>query len=318
IARTKRVIDGVKIKKAREKEEVNLNKERFLSPEFKELWDKIKFKTVYQVDFSTEELIEKCLEEIERTLTRRERRIAQLKAVVDIKEGGIVARETKASREYSLEKVSLAKLPDVVTHLQNETDLTRKTVIDILVRSNTLDIFEINPQIYMQEVAAIINSVKENFIVDGIKYSQVKDEDYYAQKLFEDDELSGYLNDNLLESEKGVHDYVVYDSTVEKEFAEKLETNQDVLVYVKLPNWFKIPTPLGNYNPDWAILINDAGEEKFYFVTETKSTLDRSELRTTEEKKIECGEQHFKALENGVEYFVATNFDDVLNKVATR
>ncbi len=299
----------------KEKEDVTLNKERFLSPEFKELWDKIKYKTVYQVDFSSEELIEKCLVEIEKTLTKTQRRISQLNALVGIKQGGIVAKETGSGREYSLNKVELEKLPDVVTNLQNATDLTRRTIIDILIRSNTLDAFELNPQIYMQEMADIINSVKENFIVDGIKYSKARNKSYYAQELFEDEEISGYLNDNLLTSEKGVYDYVVYDSTVEREFAEKLETNKDVLVYVKLPSWFKIPTPLGSYNPDWAILINDAGKEKFYFVTETKSTLRRAGYRTAEEKKIDCGIEHFKAVGEDVKYIVATTFDDVLNKV---
>ena len=108
---------------------------------------------------------------------------------------------------------------------------------------------------------------------------------------------------------------MVIDSQTEEKFAQDLEKNDDVLVYVKLPYWFKVPTPLGGYNPDWAILINDKGEEKFYFVTETKSTLLRSKLRTTEIKKIECGEEHFKVFEDAVEYVVATDFNDVLNKI---
>lgn len=318
IERTKRAIEGVKIQKARNKEEVKLNKERYLSPEFKELWDKIKYKTVYQVNFSTEELIKECLEAIDLTLTRSQRRIAQLRAKVDIKEGGIVAKETESSRDYHLDKVPLEELPDIVTYLQNETDLTRKTIIEILVRSDTLDIFELNPQIYMQEIAQIINSVKENLIVDGIKYSKRIDKEYYAQKLFEEEEISGYLNDNLLESEKGVYNHVIFDSDVEKEFAKKLENNEDVLVYVKLPSWFKIPTPLGNYNPDWAILINDQGEKKYYFVAETKSTLNHQKLRLSEMKKIKCGKEHFKALEEDVEYVVAQSLDDVLNRTSVK
>lgn len=318
IERTRRAIDGVKIQKAQNKEEVKLNKERYLSPEFKDLWDKIKYKTVYQVDFSTEKLINECLDAIKLTLTRSQRRIAQIRAKVDIKEGGVVAKETHSSREYHLDKVPLEELPDVVTYLQNETDLTRKTIIEILVKSNTLDIFELNPQIYMQEIAKIINSVKENLIVDGIKYSKRVDKDHYAQKLFEDEEISGYLNDNLLESEKGIYNHVVYDSEVEKEFAQKLESNEDVLVYIKLPSWFKIPTPLGNYNPDWAILINDQGEEKYYFVAETKGSLNFADLRPTESKKIKCGMKHFKALEEDVEYVVAKTFDDVLNRTSVK
>ncbi|MCR8969082.1 DEAD/DEAH box helicase family protein [Facklamia sp. 7083-14-GEN3] len=314
-SRTKQAIEGVKIKRAREKKTVELNKERYLSPEFKELWDKIKYQTVYQVDFSTEGLIAEVLKTIKHSLTRKQRRISQIEAAIRFAEGGITGAKNEEDRYIKIEPVALKNLPDVVTNLQNATDLTRKTIIEILTKSDTLDIFQANPQIYMQEMAAIINSVKENFIVDGIKYSKIGESNFYAQELFKDHELSGYLNDNLIESKKGVYEYVVYDSQVEEKFAQDLENNKDVLVYVKLPNWFKIPTPLGGYNPDWAILINEKGEEKFYFVTETKSALDRSKLRTAEVKKIDCGKEHFKVLEEDVEYMVATNLDDVLNQL---
>ena len=315
LSRTKQAVEGVKIKKSKEKKQVKLNKERYLSQEFKDLWNKIKYQTVFQVDFSTEDLVDQCILEIERSLSDTKRRISQYTATVDIKEGGIIGRETDKHREYTIEKVDLEDLPDIVTNLQNETDLTRKTIIDILIKSNTLEIFKANPQIYMQEVASIINSVKENFIVDGIKYSKISDESFYSQDLFEVEEIYGYLNDNLIESERGIFDHVVYDSEVEEKFARDLENNENVLVYVKLPNWFKIPTPLGGYNPDWAILINDNGEEKFYFVTETKSTLDRTKLRPSEVRKIECGIEHFKALGGDIKYGVATRLDDVLNTI---
>src|SRR5699024_7664837 len=201
-ARTKQAIEGVKIKRAREKKTVDLNKERYLSPEFRELWDKIKYQTVYQVDFSTEDLIAEVLEAIQYSLTRKQRRISQISAAIKFAEGGITGEEQDKSRHIEIEPVALENLPDVVTNLQNATDLTRKTIIKILIQSNTLDIFQANPQIYMQEMADIINSVKENFIVDGIKYSKIGEDDFYAQELFEDHELSGYLNDNLIESEK--------------------------------------------------------------------------------------------------------------------
>src|SRR5699024_6801544 len=131
-------------------------------------------------------------------------------------------KETDRSREYEIGHVSLERLPDVVTHLQNETDLTRKTIIDILIKSNTLDRFKLNPQIYMQGAGNIINSVKERFIVDGIKYSKLGGENYYSQKLFETEEISGYLNDNLIPSDRGIFDHVVYDSEIEREFVNDL------------------------------------------------------------------------------------------------
>jgi type III restriction enzyme len=174
-----------------------------------------------------------------------------------------------------------------------------------------------NPQDFIDLVAECINRVKRLAIVDGIKYQRIGDESYYAQELFETEELSGYLR-NMLEVTKSVHEHVIYDSTgVERTFAEQLERNEAVKVYAKLPGWFKIETPLGPYNPDWALLVEKGGAERLYFVVETKGSQFFDDLRNAEGAKIKCGEAHFKALAVGKEaarFIKATSVDDVLNQ----
>jgi type III restriction enzyme len=153
--------------------------------------------------------------------------------------------------------------------------------------------------------------------VDGIKYQRIGDEAYYAQQLFESEELSGYLK-SMIDANKSVYEQVIYQSDTERTFADDLEKNEAIKVYAKLPGWFKVPTPLGPYNPDWAVLVEKDGAERLYFVVETKSGLFTDDLRDKESKKIECGRAHFKALEvreSPATYIVAKSLDDVLARV---
>ncbi len=150
--------------------------------------------------------------------------------------------------------------------------------------------------------------------MDGIKYERLSDE-FYAQELFEENELTGYLKNMLLETKKSVYEQVVYESEVEHGFADDLEKNTAVKVYAKLPGWFTVPTPLGLYNPDWAVLIEKEGEERLYFVVETKGALFTDALRGGEGAKISCGEAHFRALAAGAnpaQFKKATELDELL------
>ena len=152
-------------------------------------------------------------------------------------------------------------------------------------------------------------------LVDGIKYQKLGDEHFYAQELFEKDELTGYLKNMLQYAQKSIYEHVVYDSTIEREFADGLEKNDAIKLYAKLPAWFKVPTPLGSYNPDWAVLIEEEGTQHLYFVVETKSSLFIDDLRDRESAKIECGKAHFAALavgEDPARYVVARSVDDLL------
>lgn len=294
-----KVTAKLNIKNNADKREVKLNKKVYLNPDFKEFWDKIKYKTTYSVDFSTEELIMECSNAM-KEIDVKPPKLIYSAAQMEIKSKGIGTKETQHSTVYADEE--RPDLPDIVTFLQNETYLTRKTIVRILIESKTLDQFKKNPQEYMNASLKIISSKMKHLIVDGIKYTKIGDNEYYAQELFENTELFGYLSKNMLESERSIYDHVIYDSEGEATFADRLERDPEVELYAKLPSWFKIPTPLGNYNPDWAVLFENDGERKLYFVLETKGNTSYESLRQTEADKIKCGKRHFEALGTGVEF----------------
>jgi type III restriction enzyme len=160
----------------------------------------------------------------------------------------------------------------------------------------------------------VINRCKRLLVVGGNKYQRLGDEHFYAQELFEQEELTGYLKNMLSETSKSVYESVVYDSGTEAAFAEALEKNEAVRLYAKLPGWFTVSTPLGSYNPDWAVLVEKGGAERLYFVVETKGGLFADDLREKEGAKIACGKAHFKALavrEPPAKYIVARSVDDL-------
>ncbi len=208
------------------------------------------------------------------------------------------------------------ELPDLLTELQDRTQLTRRSLVRILVESGRLSDFRRNPQGFIDSAAAAINKRKQLAIVDGIKYERIGDESYFAQELFLEQELTGYVRNMLENATKCVYESVVYQSETERTFADRMEHNNAIRVYAKLPAWFKVPTPLGPYNPDWAILVRTDDEERLYFVVETKGTLWVDDLRDTESAKIRCGEAHFEALRAGetpAQYIVARDLDGVLD-----
>ena len=302
----KKAAGGLNIKPADAKRTVTLNKERFLGDDFKALWDRIKYKTTYRVDFDSDKLVEECCKRIIQDLDVGSAKLMYTKAKVQVAEGGVDATETQ--RQSVMTTEGKEQLPDIITYLQNRTGLTRRTIVRILTESRTLHVFKKNPQAYMEGVAKIIIATMRLFIVDGIKYTKLGDTEFYAQELFSSEELTGYLEKNMFESHRSVYDYVVYDSDVERGFAEELEHNENVKVYAKLPDWFKVPTPLGSYNPDWAVVIEDDGANKLYFVVETKGNLAYENLRPTEKAKIQCGEKHFAALGNDAKFVKADSF----------
>lgn len=310
----KKAAGGLNIKPASEKRQVALNKERYLSEDFKELWDRIKYKTTYHVEFDSEKLIAQCCEKMQLGLNVSAAKLMYTKAKVQVSEGGVDT--TQMQRLSVLAAEPTEQLPDVVTFLQNHTGLTRRTIVRILVESKTLALFKKNPQAYMQETAKIIRSTMQLFIVDGIKYTKLGETEFYAQELFDSEELTGYLERNMFESHRSVYNYVVYDSEVERGFAEQLEQNENVKVYAKLPNWFKVPTPLGSYNPDWAVVVECNGEKKLYFVVETKGSILDQNLRPTESAKIRCGMKHFEALGSDTPLVKAESFEQFTNYFA--
>jgi type III restriction enzyme len=304
------------IKNADERVPVKTRQAILHSEEFQSLWNRIKHQTTYRVQFDNEKLVMACAKAIREcppiTKTRVQIRIADLA----IGRGGVSSEETAAAAPITIEETDI-ELPDLLTDLQDKTQITRRSLVRILTDSGRLNDFKRNPQEFIELSAEAINRTKRLAIVDGIKYQRLGDEYYYAQELFEKEELTGYLK-NLLASKKSVYEQVVYESSgVERTFAEDLEKNEAVKVYAKLPGWFKVPTPLGTYNPDWAVLVDKDGAERLYFVVETKGSLFTEDLRDKESAKIECGKVHFKAIavgDNPAEYVVVRTVDDLMTR----
>lgn len=310
----KKVSGNLNIKNRDDKVKVSLNKAVYLSPEFQALWDRVKYKTTFRVDFDTNALIEKCAEEIKVNLQVGKARFTYRKAKTEIDRSGVHTQQVQeTTRVYESRAFDL---PDLITYLQNETNLTRRTIVAIINKSGRLESFKNNPQKFIEQSANIIKSQMRLFIVDGIKYQKIGDDQFYAQELFQQNELFGYLKDNMVKVEKSVFDHVVYDSDIELEFASAFERNEDIKLYAKLPGWFKIDTPLGGYNPDWAVLIEKDGKEKLYFVVETKSTLFSVERRPEENTKIKCGYAHFEALGDEVNFTVSNSMDEFSSRYA--
>jgi len=305
----------VEIKNADERRQVRPRQAVLHSPEFRALWDRIKHKTTYRVQFDNEKLVESCVRALRDAPAIPRTRLQWRKADIAIGKAGVEASEHGGAATVVLEEADI-ELPDVLTELQDRTQLTRRTIYRVLTGSGRLDDFKRNPQAFIEIAGEAINRCKRLAVVDGIKYQRLGDEQYYAQELFEQEELTGYLK-NMLNVAKSVYEQVVYDSpTVERSFAEDLERNPAVKVYAKLPGWFKVPTPLGSYNPDWAVLVETDGAERLYFVIETKDSLFADDLRDSERAKIECGKAHFGALQVGespAHYEVVRSVDDLLS-----
>ncbi|WGK65672.1 type III restriction-modification system endonuclease [Croceiramulus getboli] len=305
----------LQIKNQDDKKKVRVNKRVLNSPEFKELWERVKYKTTFSVDFDSDSLVKECIRALDDRLKITRGKLHYTKVKVAMSIGGLQANEDPTTYSENV-KDEVQVLPDIVGYLQNETQLTRKSIVKILTGTNKLGYFKINPQKFIEGCIDIINEQMRLHIIDGIQYKKIGDSEYYSQELFENEELFGYLKSNLSESEKSPYDYVVYDSTVESKLANDFENSDNISVYAKLPNWFKIDTPLGTYNPDWAILWKDGDDEKLYFVVESKGTTLFGDLRPKEQGKIDCGKKHFKALDT--EMIVAASMEDVTNEALMR
>jgi type III restriction enzyme len=303
----------LEIKNADDRKPVRTRQAMLQSPEFKALWDRIKHKTTYRVAFDNEKLIESCIRAMQDAPPITRTRLHWRKADIAIGKSGVEATERKGAATVTLDESDI-ELPDLLTDLQDRTQLTRRSIGRILSGSRRLDDFKRNPQQFIDLAGDAINRCKRLALVDGIKYQRLGEENFYAQELFEQQELSGYLKNMLMDTEKSVYEHVVYDSNTERDFAFLLEKNDSIKVYAKLPGWFKVPTPLGTYNPDWAVLVEKDGVERLYFVVETKSSLFAEDIYDKERAKIKCGEAHFAALavgENPVRYIKARNIDDL-------
>lgn len=314
----KKSIRRLPIENIKDKVIIKPRKEVLLSPEFKDLWDRIKQKTTYRVEFNDELFVNKCLEKMEE-LKPRKSKINIDRVDIEINRKGIDV-EFKDTIKQNLQQKTY-KLPDLIREIQDATMITRSTIIDILLKADKWELFKLNPYQFIEKTIKIFNSVKRELIVDGIKYEKI--DDNYKQSQFEinkdEDALVGYLEKNVIstrdDNPKSLYTHVLYDSIVEKDFAYRLEKDEEVKLYMKLPAWFTVDTPLGKYNPDWAILMEQDDTKKLYFIVETKGSIEDEDLKQREKDKIRCAKKHFKALESDVVYEVATDFDYIKDNI---
>jgi type III restriction enzyme len=284
--------DGGRIKDKNKKKQIKLTKNLVLDENFKAIWDKIKHKTRYSVDYSTDELIRRAAQRI-KNIEITKPKLIKSKAAIQITRDAVAAELTAQSSRDLLGDVD--SIPDILSYIQSKTRLTRDTICRILIESGRVDDIFINPQQFMDKACGEINNVLNEMIVDGIKYEKIAGS-YWDQMLFDNKEIYDYLNDlfEVKKPEKTVYDYIHVDSNVERDFAAECEKRDDIKFYFKLPFWFEIDTPIGKYNPDWALVYE--GDKKIYFVAETKGTDDINDpcLSTGERHKILCGKKHFE------------------------
>ena len=304
--------------------ELQVNPEKLAMREFKELWKRISPKSIYTVRFDTNELIRESIKSLDQRLHVSKiffkvetGSIEEIKSKEALLDGASFVKET--SNAYGLRnkiKTNHSVKYDLIGKLVGETGLTRKAVVQILtgIKKTTFEQFKDNPEEFIIKAAELINDEKATAIIQYISYRML-DERYDAD-IFTEPSIKGKLGENAMKTERHLYDHIVYDSKNERDFAENLDKNPNVAVYVKLPDSFYIATPVGKYNPDWAIAFYEGTIKHIYFVAETKGSLSSLQLRPIEESKIHCAEEHFKAISGkDVVYDVVNNYETLLSKV---
>lgn len=304
--------------------ELQVDPEKLAMPEFKALWQKISPKSVYVVDFDTEELVDKAIASLNRNLRVsgiffkvESGTMNEIQSKESLLEGTSFVKEsadtyTAARRIHASNSVKY----DLVGKLVAETGLTRKAVVAILtgIEKSVFDQFKDNPEEFIIKASDLINDEKATAIIQHITYNML--DERYDTDIFTEPTIKGKLGVNVMKAQRHLYDHIVYDSTNERNFAADLDINNDVAVYVKLPDSFYIATPVGRYNPDWAIAFYEGTVKHIYFVAETKGSMQSMQLRQIEESKIHCAKEHFKAISNGsVIYDVVDSYQTLLNRV---
>ena len=304
--------------------ELQVDPDKLAMPEFKALWKRISPKSVYVVDFDTDELVAKAIDSLNRNLhvpkiyfkveTGTMDEIKSRDALLD----GTAFSKAKSSTYDSGKRIhtnSSVKY-DLVGKLVAETGLTRKAIVAILtgIEKAVFEQFKFNPEEFIIKAAALINDEKATAIIQHITYNVL--DEHYDTDIFTEPTIKGKLGTNAMKAQRHLYDHIVYDSTNERDFASELDTSTDVAVYVKLPDSFYIATPVGHYNPDWAIAFYEGTVKHIYFVAETKGSMSSMQLRLIEESKIHCAREHFKAISNGnVVYDVVDSYKTLLERV---
>lgn len=304
--------------------ELQVDPEKLAMPEFKALWKKISPKSVYVVDFDTEELVEKAISSLNRNLRVSKiffkvesGSMSEIQSKEALLEGASFVKEQSGTYNTArrIHANSSVKY-DLVGKLVAETGLTRKAVVKILIgiEKSIFDQFKDNPEEFIIKASDLINDEKATAIIQHVTYNML--DERYETDIFTEPTIRGKLGVNAMKAQRHLYDHIVYDSTNEHDFASNLDTNTNVAVYVKLPDSFYISTPVGRYNPDWAIAFHEGAVKYIYFVAETKGSMSSMQLRMIESSKIHCAREHFRAISNGdVVYDVVDSYQALLDKV---
>lgn len=301
------------------------NRENFGKKEFQELWKRINHKAVYKVDFHSPELIQKCISALDKELT-----VASLQYVVQVgtQREGLEAEHLESGSGFSLTESSTHTETlsaqsqvkyDLLGEIAEKTKLTRRTTSAILrgALPQTFAKFKLNPEQFITEAARIINEQKATVLVEHVAYETL--DATYDSAIFTQNQTAQDFSNAGAKLSKHVYDYVVTDSKVERSFVTRLDTSREIAVYAKLPRGFSIPTPLGDYNPDWAIAFKEGSVKHVYFVAETKGSLSSLQLKGVENSKIACARMFFKQLSDkhsqDVEYDVVTDYAELMQLV---
>ncbi len=304
--------------------ELQVDPDKLAMPEFKALWKRISPKSVYVVDFDTDELVNKAIASINRNLhvpkiffKVETGAMDEIKSKDSLLDGSAFSKSKSSTYDSSKQiRVGSSVKYDLIGKLVGETGLTRKAVVAILtgIEKSVFEQFKFNPEEFIIKAAALINDEKATAIIQHITYNVL--DEHYDTDIFTEPTIKGKLGTNAMKAQRHLYDHIMYDSTNERDFAADLDTNTDVAVYVKLPDSFYIATPVGHYNPDWAIAFYEGTVKHIYFVAETKGSMSSMQLRLIEESKIHCAREHFKAISNGnVVYDVVDSYQTLLERV---
>ncbi len=302
--------------------ELQVDEDKLAMPEFKALWSRINAKSVYVVDFDTEELIQKAIISlnsklrVSKILFQVETGIMDtIKSKEELLSGASFVKEESGSYGVTMTANSNVKY-DLIGKIVDETGLTRKALVAILkgIQPSVFNQFKDNPEEFIMKASALINDEKATAVIEHITYDIL--DDHYGTDVFTEPTIKGRLGVNTIKAKKHLYDHIVYDSTGERDFAAELDINTNVAVYVKLPNGFYIATPVGHYNPDWAIAFYEGTVKHIYFVAETKGSMNTMQIRPIEQSKIHCAKEHFKAISgDNVVYDVVNSYQSLLEKV---
>lgn len=295
----------VLVKPKRKRVTRSLNKQVYATPEFEQFWEKITSRTTYRVSLDRADLVRRCVTRIKEAPEIHPIRIQVTRTGLELTRGGPKGSVLGSRDEVLKESYPL---PDIILQLQESTSLTRKTIIDILMGSERVGEFLTNPNDYIKMVTGCIETELAHTLIEGIQYEPIGGSIYELRELQADglEEKDRFIDQlyKVTHKEKTDFDYVVFDSAVEKQFAQYLDGREDIKLFMKLPDKFRIPTPVGDYNPDWAIIKVEDGVEHLYLVRETKSSQDPSKRRPSENAKITAAMKHFEAI--GVDYAVSS------------